>query len=497
VKHTRLLLLIFLFPVFAWAQTPTLVQHVSCPNSGAIGSGVGGAQSATPTYKCPLPEPTQAGNAIVLGLFSDNTGSPTWTVSDDKSNTWMRATSTTDGSGNIIAVYYALNVAGGTHMLSVKSSAQTAGFLSVSASEYYNVAISSALDTSHCNAGSSSTSITAGSITPTFSGDLLWQWAADSNAASVTSFSAGVTPAGSWLLNGTDIYYGDAVQASVYNSTAAINPTFTSGTAQPFDSCVMALKAANAGNPPMNAFRIVHMSHQQMPQSASNPFPIQFPSSGNLLVASYISGGSTISSVSSSPANAWSATGSDAVHGQATSQMYYAANAGTSNAMTVSFSRNNNTSDATFMMYDITGASPSPFDKDQSEQATQLSIVSSLTTCAGCLSPSGVTGGNELIIGNVGNAWCTATAASSPAGAIFDTATYDGNSVNGPESVDQNNGWFHLYTASTSALTVQWSYTCDSSNAENDWAGRQAAFNPASSVTQQPGPPTQLKATVN
>ncbi len=82
---------------------------------------------------------------------------------------------------------------------------------------------------------------------------------------------------------------------------APINPTFTSGTSESFTSCAVALKAASAGTAPTQAFRIIHMLHQQHPKSAANPFPIQFPTSGNLIVASYISGGSNISSVSSSP----------------------------------------------------------------------------------------------------------------------------------------------------------------------------------------------------
>ncbi len=463
---------------------PKLVQHVSCPNSGATGSGVGGARSGTPIYLCPLPELTQAGNALVLGFFSDNTGNPTWTVSDDKSNTWTLASSTSDSSGNIIAVYYALNVAAGTHMLSVRSSAQTAGYLTVSASEYYNVATSSALDTSHCNAGSSSTSITAGSITPGTSGDLLWQWAADANVASVNSFTAGSQSAIGWQLNGTDIYFGDAVQAGVYVGTAALNPTFTSATAKPFDSCVMALKAASAGNPPTNAFRIVHMLHAQMSSSGSSPYAMQFPTSGNLLVLSFISGSTTITGITSSPSNTWSSTGAAASYGsQVVSQMYYAANASTSNSMTLSVSWNGGATGLTYMMYDITGAAASPFDKDSGGQTgNQASIVTSLTSCSSCLSPTGVPGGDELIIGNVGNAWDTATAITSPSGALFDTATYTGNSVNGPESVDQNNGWFHYYDSGTSALTATWTYATGSTQ-EGSWAGRVAAFKPASVTT--------------
>ena len=493
----RLFLPLFFFPLLASAQTPTLIQHVSCPNSGSIGSGNFGSQSTAPTYKCPLPELTQANNLLILAFFADNTGSPTWTVSDDKANTWNQAASVTDGSGNIVRIYYAMNVAAGTHMLSVKSSAHTGGFVSVSASEYYNVATTSALDVSNCNATASSTSISAGSMTPTVSGDLLWQWAHAANAGTVSSFAPGTSPGGTWSLNGTDLLYGNAVQAGIYTSATAISPTFTSGTAQAFDSCAVAFKAANAGNPPTSSFRVVHMLHQAVLATSPQTFPMEFPTSGNLLVASFVAGTNQITSISSTPTNTWTATSAAAIKTpDVFSQIYYAANAATSSNMNVTFSRSA-TGDGTFVMYDILGASPSPFDKGIGEIGFQGSIVSSLTTCSGCITPAGVSNGNELLIGNVGQAWGTATGISSPSGGLFDAATFDGNSVNGPQNVDQNNGWFHLSTTSTSAQTVTWTYNTDGTNAEGDWAGTIAVFKSANSGTQQPVPPSQLKAVVN
>ncbi len=471
------------------AQTPTLVQHVSCPNSGAIGSGVGGEMSSTPVYLCPLPEPSQAGNALVLGMFSDNTGSPKWTVSDDKSNAWTLAASATDSQGNIFAIYYALNIAQGTRFVSVKSSAATNGYLSVSASEYYNVSTTSALDAKSCSAGSNSTSISAGSITPSVSGDLLWQWGSNANVAEISSISAGSQSNISWQLNGTDIHDGDATQAGIYSSTAAINPTFTSGTSELWDSCVIALKASTAGTAPTQSFRIVHMLHEQMLSSDSSPFHAEMPSSGNLLLISFISGGNTISSITSNPSNTWSSTGALVTYGsQATSQIYYAANASTANAMTFSIGQSGTMTGTTFMMYDVAGAASSPFDLDSGGQTgDQKSAVSSLTSCAGCLTPSAP---NELIIGNIGNAWCTNIGITSPSSALFDVATYTGNSINGPESVDQNNGWFHYYDSSTNAITATWSYTCGS-DAEGSWVGRLAAFK--SGPQTQPQPPTSLQ----
>jgi hypothetical protein len=508
LKRTRLLLLIFLFPLLASAQVPTLVQHVTCPNSRNTGS----QQSNTPDYKCPLPEPSQAGNAIIVGVVSANTG--TFTLSDDKSNSYgSPVVSVIDNNGAYVAIYVATNVASGTRFINLHRTTPDADFVEMAASEYYNVASTSAVDSSHCNGntGSSSTSVTAGSITPSVSGDLLWQWAVNTGGGggspnSVTSFTVG--SAISWQFLGTSLHDGDAAQAGVYNSTAAIDPTFSSGSSEQWSSCVVALKAASAGHATTNAFRVIHMLHEQAPVGSPSTYPIQFPSSGNLVVVSDISGATPISGISSTPSNTWSSTGTMAGSSGNTagSQIYYAPNATTSNSLTLSVSLSGAVTDSTFMMYDITGAAVSPFDGDSCPSGgytnascgtNQNSNVSSFTTCSSCLTPSGVTGGGqEIIIGNMGINWDTATAVTNPSGALFDAATDTGNNVNGPQYADQNNGWFHYYTSATSALSVTWTMSLGS-NAEGWWAGRLAAFKSADSVTQQPAPPSQLKAVVN
>jgi hypothetical protein len=342
--------------------------------------------------------------------------------------------------------------------------------------------------------------VTSGSITPSASGDLLWQWGVNTGGGgaspnSVSSFSSGSQANVSWQLLGTSLYDGNAAEAGTYNSTSAINPTFTSGTAESFTSCTMALKAAAAGNAPSQAFRIIHMLHEQAPASGTTR-TVQFPTSGNLIVLSDISGGAAVSSITSSPANTWSSTGTPAGGEGVTalSQIEYAANATPSNAMTLSVTRSGAPTQDTFMMYDFVGAASSPFDGDSGGQAgNQTSTVSTFTTCSGCFTPATA---NEVIIGNAGWNWCTANGMSAPGGGLFDVATDTGNSVNGPQPVDQNNGWFHYYDTGTSAITVTWSpMACN--QAEGEWAGRVAAFKPAGSVAQQPPqPPTQLTATV-
>lgn len=493
MKSFVLLVPLLLGSVLVSAQTPTLVQHVSCPNSQGLGSGVGGPVNNTEVYTCPLPEPSQSGNAVIVGLFAGASSSPKWAVSDDRSNAYTLAGSTTDSQGNLIAVYYALNVAKGTRSITVQNTGSpVTGYISVSASEYYNVAQASALDAQSCHAGSSSTSIAAGTITPASSGDLLWQWAADENSTGVSSISAGSQSNITWQLNGTDIGDGDATQAGVYTSTATVNPTFSSGSAQPWDSCVVALKAASAGTAPTQAFRVVHMLHEQESSSGPAQFTFEMPTSGNLIVLSFTSGANVINSLSSSPANNWTLTGptfTDNV--QVATQIYYAANATPSNTMMITAKQSGTMTGTTFMMYDITGASTAPFDVDSGGQSgQQKSTSTSLTTCSNCLTPSNA---NELLIGNDVNAWCTAMSMTSPAGTLFDDATFTGNSVNGPQSVDQNNGNFHDYESSTSPVTVTWNYVCGS-DAIGAWAGRVAAFKGTS--TKQPAPPTGLTGTV-
>ena len=486
MKHTTLFLLTFLFPAFAAAQSPALVQHASCPNS----RNTGNQQSNTPDYKCPLPEPAQAGNSIIVGIVSSN---GTFTLSDDKGNSYSLVQSIGDSLGqSTTAIYYAQNVAAGTRMVNLHRTSPTGG-VAVSVSEFYNTG---AVDAHSCN-NPSSTSITAGSLTPTQTGDLIWQWVTNNGGGSVpnsvSSFTAGSQTNITWQLLGTDLFDGDASQYGVYNSTSPINPTFASGTSQAFSSCAVALKAVSAGSAPTATFRIIHVLHQQMTSGASNAYKIQFASSGNLVINSF-SGNLQITSMSSTPSNTWTSTGSATGGNGNSSQIYYAANATPSNAMSISINLNATTDFVTYMMYDVVGAAASPFDKDSvgGSPGTQNTEVSSLTTCSGCLTPSQP---NELIISNFGQSFCTAVGVSSPSGGLFDAATDTGNSVDGPQYVDQNNGWMHFYNPSVSAVTVMWNEAC--TQAQSAWAGRVAAFKSGGSISQQPAPPTQLKAVVN
>lgn len=514
MRCTTLFLVTFLSPAFAAAQSPTLVQHATCPDS----RNTGNAQSSNPVYTCPLPEPAQAGNTIIVGVKSYNTGS--FSVSDDKSNSYgSPKVSVVDNNSAYVAIYVATNVAAGTRMISFNQTSANADFAEMTVSEFYNI---TAVDVSHCNGWNSGSSptITAGNFTPTVSGDLIWQYAVNTGAGgsspnSVSSFAAGSQPAVAWQLLGTSLHDGNAVQAGVYNTTTAFNPSFTSGSSEDWTSCAVALKPGTAGAAPSSAFRIIHMLHEQVcaagagrcPSPSGSSVSIQFPSSGNLVVLADTSGATPISSITSTPTNTWASTGAMAgsAGNTAGSQIYYAANATPSNSLMLTVNLSGSVADSTMMMYDVIGAATSPFDADSCPSgaysnascgANQTSEASSFATCSSCLTPAGVAGGQELVVGAANWNWGTATAvATTPSGGLFDAATYTGNSVNGPEYVDQNGGWFHLYTAATTPIT--YTYKMSLSQAEGWWAGRVAAFMSANSTTQQPAPPTLLKAVVN
>jgi hypothetical protein len=227
--------------------------------------------------------------------------------------------------------------------------------------------------------------------------------------------------------------------------------------------------------------RVVRVIDAQMPVGAANPFVFQVPTSGNLFAIGYHSGGNTVSSISDGT-NTWTCTGAS-INGNNAGQVCYAQNATPSNTLTLSVTRNATTTDATYMFYDITGAAASAFDVESgSLTGVQGSIVTSLTTCSSCLTP---TNSNGIVIGESGWDDCTATAVTAPSGAKFDPATYTGNSFDGPQTVDQNNGWMHFYNSNTNAISMTWTMACGG-NAENNWSGRVAAFKAPAGAPQQP-----------
>ena len=79
---------------------------------------------------------------------------------------------------------------------------------------------------------------------------------------------------------------------------------------------------------------------------------------------------------------------------------------------------------------------------------------------------------NEIIFSQVIWDFNTGTGLN---GQLFDTNTFSGESVSGPESVDENNGWGHVITTSTDPVSFVWTVLSDNLPVGN-WAGNAVAF---------------------
>lgn len=501
------MLLIFAVAPCISAQTPGLVRWASGSSSNTTSIAGGGPAS---NYTFRLPEPTLAGNAIALCVVSDDS-SNTATVADDApggSNSWTSVVVGTDSTNHMKAhLWVATNVKAGTRTITPAFSSSNPARVAVTGAEFFNVATSSAVDgSSSFSSGSGSSTMSAGSITPATSGDLVYQCGVRSQTPSVNlanAYRPGVQSNIAWALQATDNWDGLVSQWGIYNSAAAINPQLTMANASGYVSAAMALKAGSAGSAPSATMRVIGIEHIAFskPEGATSTKLVEFSSAGNLFIASIGPGGTSyqVSGMSDSNGNAWESTGAVLGDGNAgKSQRYYAQNATPGNlSITTNWSGGDSTTDANILFYDVTGAAPSAF----------VSHQSGTNVCCGSLgsgnqftsfSNVGPGTSNGMAFAQMSVAFNTVCGAGnnlmvSPATALCDSDAYGGEPLNGPEPVDQNNGWAH-YSFSTNANQT-WTWPFPSNNLIAFYAATLDFFQ-AGSAGAAPAPPTQLTATV-
>jgi len=454
---------------------PTLVQHVSSSNNRSISFGFPNC------YYFRLPNPATQGNAIIVGFtFSNN---PTPTVTDDQNNSYAIVQNYYDSADNqSVAIAAAFNVSAGARNISVCFSSDPGAYVQPMATEFDNVI---AVDGFGTGSNGTGTSVTAGSLQPTLSGDLAYQ-IVFSLSANQSSFTAGSQGNISWNLLSADLMDGWAGQYGVYDSTSVINPTMSMGTSQNWVTAAILLKQGSAGSVP-SGMRVVHMVHENIPYNIyaggtenpfPNPLPLQFPASGNLLVA-MIGGGDeseTITSMTDTNNNTWSQAGSTFIAPNSdTVQTYYAGNATSSSNLGLTLNWTGTSGDFTIFLYDVTGAATSPLDTATGATGNQDSTNGTLTVPY-TLTPAQ---SGELIFTDIMWDFNTAMGLSSNTEtSYFDTNTFSGESLSGPEPVDENNGWGHVIYTGTTAISFTWSQLSNTLPAGN-WASMAVAFLPA------------------
>jgi hypothetical protein len=245
-------------------------------------------------------------------------------------------------------------------------------------------------------------------------------------------------------------------------------------------SAAVLLKTGSAGSVPAGV-RVVHLMHENIGYHTTSggsgspfasPVPMQFPSSGNLLVA-MIGGGNgplQLTGMTDSSGNGWSEAG-HYFGSNNTVQAYYAGSATPASNLTLSARFNAGNGDYTIFFYDVTGAAATPLDKFVSNGGTYLNTGN--FTMPFTLTP--VTA-NEIVFAEI--IWDYNTG-NGLVGGFNDTNIFDGENQDGPEPVDENNGWGHFVATSTSPVSFTWQVLVPGSDPIRAWAGMAVAFKSA------------------
>jgi hypothetical protein len=426
------------------APPARLVQHVS-------GSNLRANSLSTPyCYYLQLPAPASAGNAIVVGATWK--GSATLSVSDDQpSDVYATNLAHFDSTDNqSIGVASAFHVTAGARTVSVCFNADPGGWVQPMVSEFADVV---GVDGAGSGAHGVSATATAGTLTPTGS-DALYQVA---YAPSTVGISPVVTPGSGDTLLSADLLDGWSAQ---YGPGTTGAPSLSIGTSLHWLTAAVLLKQGSAGVVPAG-MRIVRSDHLNLPSSVAaggtgnsilpNPVKVEFPSSGNLLVAAIGSGNGTpeppqATGITDGNGNRW-VNAKTVINGDAVAQLFYAGNATGGPSLPLSLAWTSTGTDATALLYDVAGASPSPLDVavGGSGQAGLGNLTLPFT-----ITPASA---GELVI--VATPWDFDTAGGL-IGGLLDTQTTSGEAESGPWPVDENNGWGHVVSTSTSPITFTW-----------------------------------------
>jgi hypothetical protein len=484
---------------FATAQVvPTLVQHDASSSTRA------NPMSSPYCYSYALPNQTVAGNAIIAGVTF--AGNPILTVTDDKGDAYaVERTYYDSADGQSVAIAAAFNVASGARRLSACFNANPNGYVQAVATEFSDV---TGFDFATPGATGTGTSVTSGSATPSLAGDLVYQLTTSlnfSNFPNQTSFAPGSQSNITWTLLSADTDDGLAAEYGVYGSTAALNPAMTLGSGQHWASVAVFLTTGQTGSVP-TGMRIVHLDHQSVATSNTpgdvqftTPTHFQIPSSGNLIVAMMGGGyqGQTITSLTDSNSNSWQQAGSvyQFSGGSAnTVQTMYAGNANASNNLAVTVKWSGTNGDFNILFYDIAGAAAQPFDTANGTTGTATNFGSYTPPFTISAAAAG-----ELVLSDIIVDFNTVSGMTQ-SGQLFDADWFSGEAPSGPQPLDQNNGWGHFVSVSSSAINFTWSqlYSAGQCNCGNgsfsNYAAMAAAFKPGSGAA--PLPPTNLSIVV-
>jgi hypothetical protein len=475
MKAVSTIVAVLVLPLGCIAQVPGVARHVASSN-GAMSTG------CCSSYVYQLPDGTNAGNAIVTAVTYADSPATTVSVTDDQNQIYTAGPTVDDTiNGRIMALFYKLNTVANARVITFSFSVPVTQ-VQPRATELYNIANSSALDGASGNAGANgSTTVTAGNITPSSPGDLLYQCVSRTEVPAATSFTQGSQSNITWQFLDADVLDGMACQWGVYNSTSTINPTLTMNGGSGYVSVAIALKAASAGSVPSGMY-IARILHENIPRavSGSSPQILQTPCSGDLPVIKFSSGGDfLITNITDSNSNNWVQVGTDSTINSGSAALStqtfipdpskVAAICTTDLVLTVSVTGGGGqAADGTLFFYDIVGA-------QWPQRPRRVKAVGSQGSPGNLTSITFNTPGNDngLILSSISVDLNTVTGLSGTG--LVDTNRCGGCAVDGPVSVDENNGWGHYWIRNNNSLPITWTFL-DGIEAIGGWAADAIAF---------------------
>src|SRR5581483_3848481 len=241
-----------------------------------------------------LPNNTLTGNCLIVVVTSDNTVTSASVNDNLSSGIWGAAAVSSVGSTRRIDVFVGLNCPAGINTILVTHTAGTPTNTHYAVYEFYNIAQASALDGTSHNDSATAPNLTAGSITTTQDGDLIFCYGAQmSGAGTITHWNPGTAiPFG--LLNAANLNstvdVAPCTQFGIQSSHGAVNPDMScTGGSGASQMVAIALKAANAGTAPAAGIRVVTVQGYNIygATEATGPWAMQFPTRGNLVHLSW------------------------------------------------------------------------------------------------------------------------------------------------------------------------------------------------------------------
>lgn len=447
---------------------PTLVQSVAGPG--------GATNNSYASMVVQLPNPAQAGNCIVVcGQYGVNAGI-TVTVTDSASQGYSIAKTGTSGDTNqTLFIAYFPNTTAGVSSVTINYTGTNASFVSSWVGEFNNIAATSPVDVTTSNQGSG-TSVTAGSFTPTVSGDLLIMVAEQDSSGALTSWTAGSQTNITWALTQNDIGFGDQVdemvQWGVYSANTAINPTATMAPTGSWNAIAVAFKqsASAQGSPaPSSGIYVYNNIHYNLVTGATSTVigaPISAACNlGVLALISTVTG--DLTGIVDSNGNAWTKIGQVNFGGSGFVQYWYTANATFAPSAHLTLTFGALSAESECILYGLSGAATAPLDTGfgtagfASTTGTQ-SVSGNLTTVSGTPSTS-----NGVIFGMIG---INSNQINGLTSGIFDAVWSVDEAIQ--SELDENNGRGHFYNPTTSAFTFVWTVSA----AVSTWAAAATAF---------------------